>query len=137
MKNILFFIVFFTTIFSGSAQNLNSKYVFVKKVYDFQETNNEYRVQDFLKNNLQDFGYTVILEGEQLPNEVINDPCKMLTCNVERDKNMLTSKLIVNLLNCKNNVIFTAKGESKTKLRQKAYPEALRNAFKNSVLQAK
>ena len=137
MKNILFIITFFTAIFSGFAQNLNSKYVLVKKVYDFQEISNDYRVQDFLKNNLEDFGYIVIMEGEELPDDVAKDPCKMLTCNVNRDQNMLSTRLVVSFVNCKNNVVYSTKGSSRLKLHKKSYPDALRDAFQNSFLRTK
>jgi len=43
------------------AQGLNAKYVQMKKVYNFQEEFNEYRVNSFLKHKLEEAGYTVFL----------------------------------------------------------------------------
>lgn len=119
------------------AQGLNTKYVLVKKVYDFQEEFNEYRVNSFIKYKLEEAGYTVFYDDQELPQEVKTDPCKLLKCNVERGKSMTATKLTVTLINCKSQAVFTANGESRVKLRSKSHVDALKNAFEYTILNKK
>ncbi len=137
MKKFLFLMLFTCLGLGVQAQGLSAKYVQIKKVYNFQEEFNEYRVNFFLKYQLEEAGYTVFYENQELPQEVKADPCKMLKCNVERDKSMLATKLKVTLVNCKNETVFTANGESREKKRSKSYVDALKNAFEFSVLNKK
>ena len=137
MKKFLFLMLFVPICFGVKAQGLNTKYFPITEVYDFQDKFNEYRVNSFLKHQLEEAGYTVFYENEELPQEVISDPCKMLKCNVERDKSMLATKLKITLVNCKKETIFTANGESRLKLRSKSHVDALKNALEYSVLKKK
>ena len=137
MKNYLFLVVFAIIGFASKAQGLNVKYVQIKQVYDFQEQFDEYKINSFLKHRFEDYGYTVLYDNQDLPDEVKADPCKLLVCNVTRDKSTLVTKLNVSLANCKKEVVFSSKGESRIKKRAKSHVDALRNAFEYSVLNAK
>lgn len=134
MKKFLLLMLFTCLGLGMQAQGLNAKYIQIKKVYNFQEEFNEYRVNSFLKHKLEEAGYTIFYENQELPQEVKSDPCQLLKCNVERDKSMLATKLKVTLVNCKNQTVFTADGESRIKLRSKSHVDALKNAFEYSVL---
>lgn len=134
MKKFLFLMLFTCFGLSMQAQGLNAKYVQMKKVYNFQEEFNEYRVNSFLKHKLEEAGYTVFYDDQELPQEVKADPCKLLTCNVERGKSMTATKLTVSLINCKNEQIFMANGESRLKKRSKSHVDALKNALEYTVL---
>lgn len=137
MKKFLFLMLFTCLGLGMQAQGLNAKYVQIKKVYNFQEEFNEYRVNSFLKHQLEEAGYTVFYDDQELPQEVKADPCKMLKCNVDRDKSMLATKLKVTLVNCKNETVFNANGESREKKRNKSHVDALKNALEFSVLNKK
>jgi len=137
MKKFLFLMLFACLGLVMQAQGLNAKYVQMKKVYNFQEEFNEYRVNSFLKHKLEEAGYTVFYEDQELPQEAKADPCKVLKCNVERGKSMTATKLTVSLINCKNEQIFTANGESRVKLRSKSHVDALKNALEYSALNKK
>jgi len=50
---------------------------------------------------------------------------------------MTATKLTVSLINCKNEQIFTANGESRVKLRSKSHVDALKNALEYSALNKK
>ena len=134
MKKFLFLMLFACLGLGMQAQGLNAKYVQMKKVYNFQEEFNEYRVNSFLKHKLEEAGYTVFYDDQELPQEVKADPCKVLKCNVERGKSMTATKLTVSLINCKNEQIFTANGESRLKKRSKSHVDALKNALEYTVL---
>lgn len=137
MKKILLLTLFVCLGLSTKAQGLDAKYIQVKEVYNFQEEFNEYRVNSFIKHQLEEAGYIVFYENQELPEEVVANPCKMLKCNIERDKSMLATKLEVRLVNCKNETVFKANGESRLKKRSKSHVDALKNAMKFSVLNKK
>lgn len=136
MKKILFLIFIICLNFTAKAQIANEKYVQVKQVYDFQDKFNEYRVNSYVKFKLEEAGYTVFYDNQELPAEVANDPCKLLKCNVTRDKSMLATKLQVTLVNCKNQTVYSAKGESRVKKRTKSHVDALKNALQYTKLPA-
>lgn len=137
MKKYLFLVLFALIGVASNAQGLNVKYIQVKQVYNFQEQFDEYRVNSFLKNRFEDYGYTVIYDTDELPAEVKADPCKLLICNIDREKSSLSTKVVVSLTNCKKEVVFSSKGESRVKKREKSYVDALRNSFQYSVLNNK
>lgn len=137
MKKFLFLMLFTCLGLGMQAQGLNAKYVQIKKVYNFQEEFNEYRVNSFLKHKLEEAGYTVFYDDQEVPEEVKAEPCQLLKGNVERGKSMTATKLTVTLVNCKNETIFTANGESRIKLRSKSHVDALKNALEYSVLNKK
>lgn len=137
MKKILFLMLFTCLGFGMQAQGLNAEYVQMKKVYDFQDEFNEYRVNSFLKHKLEEAGYTVFYDDQELPQEVKADSCKLLKCNVARGKSMTATKLTITLVNCKNQQVFIANGESRLKLRSKSHVDALKNALEYSGLNKK
>ena len=62
--------------------------------------------------------------------DLAQNNCLMLNANVVKIKGLLTTKLQLVLTNCKNTVVFSSEiGKSKLKEYQKAYHEALREAF--------
>lgn len=135
MKKILFLAFFGIIAISAQAQSLtNTKIVQVKGVYDFQTEFNEYRVNSYLKHRLEESGFTVYYDTQEAPAEVKADPCKELRCVVERDKSMLATKLTIKFINCKNEVVFTANGESRLKKRDKSHVDAINNALEYSTL---
>jgi len=137
MKKLLFLALFSIFALGAKAQGLSAKYIQIKEVYNFQEEFNEYRVNSFLKHKLEEAGYIVFYESKELPEEVKADPCKLLKCNVERDKSMLATKLRITLVNCKDETVFTANGESRLKKRDKSHVDAIKNALEYTVLNKK
>ena len=73
-----------------------------------------------------------MVEGEQYPDDLAGNVCMGLTSDVEKGKGMFKTKLNVVLKNCQGGVIYTSEvGESRIKEYDKAYSDALRNAFKS------
>ena len=134
MKKFLFLILFTCLGLGMQAQGLNAKYIQIKKVYDFQEEFNEYRVNSFLKHKFEEAGYTVFYDDQELPQEATADPCNVLKCNVERGKSMTATKLTITLVNCKNQQVFFFFLKSRLKPRSKSHVGALKNALQSSDL---
>ncbi len=78
----------------------------------------------------------MIYNNLELPTEIANNPCAALTAKVNNESNMFTTKMVIELLNCKNQKVFTSEeGRSKEKDYKKGYQEALRSAFESVTAQ--
>ncbi len=106
------------------------KYIIVPKKYDFLKWENKYELNSLTKFLFEKQGYKTLLEGDNYPGDLMNNPCLALTVDVKEDSSMLTSKLVIELSNCYKKVVFTSvEGKSKKKEYKKSYHEALRNSF--------
>lgn len=126
MKYILFF--FLCNIGLVSAQDLGQyKYVQVPQSFDFLKEQNQYQLNAMAAFLFEKEGFEV-LYGEGLPKGL--DGCEMLKAHVKKDGGIFTTKLQVTLENCKGATVFTSKmGSSREKDFEKAFQEALRDAF--------
>ncbi len=119
-----------TNIFAQS--NLNEyQFVVVPKKYDFLKENDKYQLNSLTKFLLEKENFMVFFD-DNLPGDIANKGCSGLSVNVLDNGNMLKTKLIVELKNCNNKIVFTSKeGVSKNKDYKKGYHEALRDAFQS------
>ncbi len=135
MKTKLFTILIvcfvITSVFSQS--NLNDyKYVIVPKKFDFLKQENQYRLNALTKFLFEKNGFTTVVEGELYPDDLAGNVCLGLSSDVEKGKGMFKTKLNIVLKNCQGAVVYTSEiGESRIKEYDKAFIEALRNAFKS------
>lgn len=132
-KNVLMAIVFFIAFsVSGVAQqSLNSyKYVIVPKQYSFLKSEDQYQLNSLTKFLFDKEGFVVLYDIEQKPEELVTNSCSSLSCRVKNESGLFSTKLIIELVNCRGEVIFTSpEGKSKEKDYKRAYQEALRDAF--------
>ena len=78
------------------------------------------------------YGFLTVLSDEKFPLDLSKDRCLGLMVSVRDDSGMFTTKSIIELRDCFNNVVFTsAEGKSKEKDYKKAYHESIRSAFKS------
>ena len=131
-KHIFTLITFLliTNIYAQS--NLNDyKFVVVPKKYDFLKEADKYQLNSLTKFLLEKENFMVLFDDD-LSTEIANNRCLALYTNVLDESRMFKTSLIVQLLNCKNEIVFTStEGLSREKEYKKAYHEALRNAFKS------
>lgn len=135
-KPILFLLIFvlgfvFTTI---HAQDVNSyKYVIVPIKYDFLNEKDQYQLNSLTEFLFKKHGFTAILEGEEFPNDLLNNRCAALNAEVISESGGMFSfvtKIKIRLKNCNNQVVFESKeGRSRLKKYKFACQEALRDAF--------
>ena len=94
MKNI--FLTLFLLFASYSfAQSVNDyKAVIIPMKYDFQKSENQYRLQTITKINLQKAGFKAFYATEAIPAEV-TDRCSLLYFDVKKDNGFLVTKLFV------------------------------------------
>lgn len=134
MRKGLFVLVsmFFAIQMSAQTASVNDfKYVIVPKGYDFTKKEDAYQLNSLSKFLFNKYGFTAFLRGEELPKDLYENGCKALTADVQKKPGFLTTKLVVELKDCKGTVVFTSKeGTSREKEFKKAYHGALRDAFK-------
>ena len=134
MRSKIVLIVFCFSIVGLYAQsNLNAyKYIIVPKKFDFQKTEDKYQLNSLTKFLLNKEGFTTMFEGEKTSQDMYDNPCLGLNVNVINKSGMLSTKLLIEMKNCRNEIVFTsAEGKSKIKEFKKGYQEALRKAFES------
>lgn len=129
----LFLLLFCVTYTTLSQSNINHyKYVIVPEKFDFLTTENEYRLNELTKFLFEKNGFTAYMDKEALPNEALANNCLVLNANVLKEPGIFKTKLKVQLVNCKNDIIYTSEiGESREKQYKVAYNLALRDAFQS------
>jgi len=125
--------------FSGYSQTSlnNYKYVLVPETFNFLKQKDQYGLNTQTKSSLQDAGFTAYFDNSQLPTDLANNKCNVLSAEVVEKKSMFTTRLTLFLKDCKGNVLFKSKeGVSREKEFALSYSLALNDAF-TSLTQAK
>ncbi len=131
MKKFIIFLLFLFGINSLSQSVYDYKAVIIPLKYDFQKEQNQFRLQTLIKINLQKSGFQAFYSNEAIPNEM-NDRCKLLTLDLIKESSFLITKLFIVFRDCSGVEIFKSEaGKSREKEFDKAYKEALENAFKS------
>ena len=126
-NTIILFLLFTSYCFSQSVNDY--KAVVIPMKYDFQKTENQYRLQTITKIDLQKAGFQAFYANETIPAE-ITDRCSLLYLDVKKDNGFLLTKLFVTFKDCYGTEVFKSEiGKSREKEFEAAYAEALNNAF--------
>src|SRR5690606_1469449 len=106
------------------------KYVIVPSQFSFFKEKNRYNLNTLTKAFFEKEGFIVYFDTDELPFNLANNRCEVLFVEVEEEKGLLVTDIIVKLKDCQNKILYEGtKGSSRVKEHQKAYPEALRNAL--------
>ena len=112
------------------------KYVSVPNRFDFMKSSDQFQISSLAKFLLTKNKFTVLEDLEKYPADLAANQCLLLNLNVEQIKGFLKTKLEVQFLNCKNQVVFKSDiGMSREKDFKTAYHQSLRAAF-SSVSEA-
>lgn len=132
LKKIIVSITFLLlTVFGYAQKSINDyKYVIVPNKYDFSKSEDQYQLNSLTKFLFNKYGYEAY-SMDEIPEELKNDRCLGLMVDVSKEKSsMFKTKLEIQLKDCYDAVVMTSKvGESRLKVYNKAYTEALRDAF--------
>jgi hypothetical protein len=135
MKIKFFTIIMALVLISNafSQGNLNAyKYIIVPKKYDFLKENDQFKINSLSKFLFVKYGFETVMEGDDYPEDLIRNRCLGLKSNVNKDSGLFKTKLIVELKDCNDKIVYTSGvGESREKEYDKAYNFALRDAFKS------
>ncbi len=129
MKTKFLLIALFVSsyIFSQSVNDYVAVIIPVK--YDFQNKENQYRLNTLTKVNLQKAGFEAYYSTEAVSSEY-KDRCNLLNVDVVKENGFLITKLYVVFKDCYGKVVFKSEvGKSREKDYEAAYTEALSDAF--------
>ncbi|WP_299102677.1 hypothetical protein [uncultured Winogradskyella sp.] len=131
-KKLIFTLSFILISVYGIAQKdiNNYKYIIVPKKYEFSKSDDQYQLNSLTKFLFNKHGYQVYFTDE-IPENLKSELCNGLKVELSNTKSgMFKTKLEMTLKDCYDAVVMTSKvGESRLKTYDKAYVEALRNAF--------
>lgn len=129
-KSFLLLLMLLAGVSYGQSVN-DYKAVIIPLKYEFLKTDNQYRLNTLTKFNFNNAGFISFYATETVPAEY-NDRCSLLYADVEKESGFLITKLYVILKDCNGKVVFkSAVGKSKEKDYQKAYMDALNDAFQS------
>lgn len=124
------FILLSAFIFSQEKSLNEYKYVVVPSEFSFLKKADQFQLNSLTKFLFNKYGFQTILDSEQMPKEAETNNCLVLRSNVLKEKSFLKTKLLVELKNCRGEVVYISReGTSREKDYKKAYHEALRDAF--------
>ncbi|SHJ17615.1 hypothetical protein [Aquimarina spongiae] len=134
MLRVFLLVLAFFMVFSGNAQkSVNDyKYVIVPTRYNFLKKDDSYQLNSLTQFLFKKYGFHAILQGQELPADLITNGCKGLQADVTKNSGLFITKLVVTLKDCNGREVFaSAEGTSKEKDFKTAYHAALRDAFKS------
>ena len=122
-----------STMCINAQKDINEyKYVIVPESYSFLKKSDQYQLNSLTKFLLNKYGFNAFLHAQNFPEDLKSNGCKALKAIVTRKSGVFVTKLIVELIDCNGNVVFTSsEGRSREKDYKPAYHEALRMAFKD------
>lgn len=131
MKTRILYLFLFIASYSFSQSVNNYKAVLVPLKFDFMKSENQYRLATITKFNLNKAGFEAFYNNQEIPKE-FNDRCSLLVIDVVNNSSFLKTKLFITLKDCNGKIIFQSEmGFSKEKDYEKAYSQALNDAFKS------
>ncbi|UBZ07611.1 hypothetical protein LDL76_02620 [Salegentibacter mishustinae] len=131
MKKILFILTFFIGTISTFAQDLDQyKYIIIPEKFEFSKEENQYQLNALTKFLFEKYGFETLMKSEQKPLDLQENYCLGLTASVKDNSGLFVTKLVVQLEDCRGNIVFESKeGRSRIKEFKDAHHEALRDAF--------
>jgi hypothetical protein len=129
MKSKFVFLMLFFVSY-GFSQSVNDyKAVVIPMKYEFQKTENQYRLQTITKLNLQKAGFQAFYVNEPVPADLV-DRCSLLYVEATKENSFLVTKVSVVFKDCHGTVIYQSPvGKSREKDFEKAYLEAVNDSF--------
>ena len=129
---LIVFLILSSGVIIGQRSLNEYKYVIVPNRFEFLNYADQYQLNSLTKFLYKKEGFTTLFVGDVRPEELVDNSCLGLTTRVNNNSGMLNTKLVIELLNCRNEIVFkSTEGRSKEKDYKKGYHEALRRAFKS------
>lgn len=130
----LFITIF--TVFLFFFQNLNSqeldrfKYIIVPNQFEFTAGKDKYQLNSLTKFLFNKYGYTAFMEGDALPQDLLDDRCLAVRAEPRSVKGFLRTKIQFDMIDCNGITVMSSRvGESKEKDFKKGFNLAIRDAF--------
>lgn len=131
MKKIFLVVFCLFTLFSFGQKINEYEFVIVPTRFQFQESENEYRLNTLVKFRLEQYGFKAFYSSDELKTNY-DERCRYLNVDVVNVSGLFSTKLYIVFKDCKKAIIFqSAVGSSKVKEYKKAYTEALEEALQS------
>lgn len=127
MKRHLLLWGFLVLCFVGKAQTAYKYVIVPTRFAEFTDDLNPYGLSAALQKEFTDKG----IRNEFQSDQVADDYCDALTVNLVKVQHMFRNKLKVELLDCRNRVVWSQEGTGHSKEFRKGYAEALADAMKD------
>ena len=137
MKNLLYVTFFFVSISMTSQNNISEyQYAIVASKFDFLKKIDQHKTSSLTAFLLNKIGFKAFVDTDVLPPMINQDRCQFLFVDVQSDSGFFVTKNRVVFKDCTGRVVYTSSaGASKNKDYGKSYHEAIRNAFKDPVIE--
>lgn len=133
LKKYLLIVSVILICFSGTAQKSinNYKYIIIPKEFSFSKSEDQYQLNSLTKFLFNKYGYEAYFSGDDLPQDLSENRCLALTAEASNEKGgLFKTKIEFVLKDCFGVIVMTSKvGESRLKEFDKAYNQAIRQAF--------
>lgn len=130
MKTIFTF--FFLFLIGYAIAQTHTKTIIVPQKFSIFKENNQFNTSFLTKSFFEKEGFTVFLDGNNLPPALANNRCSAFFVDLQEENTLFITKLTVFVKDCRNNILATStQGKSRNKDNNKAYNEALRMALKS------
>jgi len=131
MKRIIFILTFFIGAIPMLAQDLDQyKYVIVPEEFEFSKEKNQFQLNALTKFLFEKYGFETLMKSEEKPADLQENYCLGLNTKVKDNSGLFVTKLVIQLEDCRGNIVFeTKEGRSREKDYKAAHHEALRDAF--------
>ncbi len=131
MKKNIFFIVLFIMGTNIFAQQFDSyKYAVIQERFNFQRSADQYQASTLVRYLFKKKGFEVLYDSEELPLDLINNPCLGLKVKVIDLGGFLNTSSKLQLFDCRNRMVFeSSAAKTKEKEYKKAYHEVIRKNF--------
>ncbi|MFK5879042.1 MAG: hypothetical protein QM478_06040 [Flavobacteriaceae bacterium] len=125
--------IFLCSISTFAQKSLNDyKYIIIPVKYNFQSSENKYRINSLTKFLFEKEGFTVIMSDDSYPVDLSTNHCLALTAKLNNKSNMLMTKLYYDLVDCNNSIVFSTNlAKTKEKDFERAYNIAIRKTFED------
>lgn len=125
-KLFLFAFVLITSALYSQQQEAK---IIIPKQFKFQKQENQYRLNTLIKHQLTTENRQVFW-ADALPLQISVAPCQALRLEVKDKSNWFTTKVRIELTDCKGEVVFTSEeGRSGEKDFERSFTEAVKNAL--------
>ena len=133
MKKRIALLLFFICHTFFAQESLNEyQYALIPSKFSFQKEKNQYQLNTLSKLFMEKYGFVAYLDSENLPKDFVDFNCNKIYVDVIANNGLFTTKLKIQLKDCKNTILYTSpEGISRAKEFKVAYNEALRMAFNN------
>mgnify|MGYP003665840108 FL=1 len=132
MKTVIAILLTFIGFSTFAQTNLDDyKYIIVPKKFDAFKNMNEYQTSTLVKYLFTGKDFNAVYD-DNLPEDLKFNRCLGLSADIQDDSSMFSTKTIINLIDCNDEIVFSSmQGISKEKQYKEAYNEAIREAMRS------